>query len=485
MGMIKTIRQNFVILLVGIFLLSLSACSGFTYDTSSSTPQGLPISSDLRDFYQSLGGEEELGPAISAPFNSNGIKCQFTTNVLMCYNAAAVSEADRSFLAPIGEKLNLKPLTANHTGTPEVYEGFADFYHNHFFGLRYVGKPLTGVRYDPESNRLEQYFEKMGFYILLDDPQPTVHLLAYGIYACADQCPHVGLNNGVPQNGIGWNKGVPVLNPGSLARLGDYALFGSPLTNPYIAPDGNLEQVLDKVVVYVPEDNPATVRLRTLAVILNLPYSDPAPQRFGLKDNMVFYPVDGDLGYHVPVIFDQFIATHGGSEISGKPLSDPYLVNVNGQSIARQCFEKYCLDYNNDPDQQVKLVSLGQSYIDKQQRGDQQIFTFSRKSVDFTAVEEKPQISNQESQVIQIVLRTQKGQSPISDVESFVMLGLPDGKKLSYNLPPTDKDGLAQVTIPPLSIAENGIIIPYIVCLNVPSQDQICANESFLVWNTN
>ncbi len=481
--MIKKIRRKLMALLFWGFLLGLSACSGIAFDTPSPTPQGqVPVSSDLRDFYQSLGGEKELGPAISAPFNRGGVLCQFTTNVLMCYNSSAQSEADRSYLAPIGEMLDTQRLMANQTSTPSVYEGFAEFYHKKFFGLRYVGKPLTGVRYNPQNHRLEQYFEKMGFYVLLDDPQPTVHLLAYGIYACGTQCAHVGAS----ENAIGWNKGIEVLNPGSVARIGDYTLFGSPLTNPYIAPDGNLEQVLEKVVVYVPKDNLATVRLRTLAVVLNLPYSDPAPQKFGPKENMVFYAVKDDLGYHVPVLFDHFIASHGGLEISGKPLSEPYLIESDGQTIARQCFDKYCLDFYSDlaPDQQVKLVSLGQAYIEKQKRVDQEIFSFNRKMVDLTAAEVKPQISNQESQVIQIVLLTSKGRMPISDIESFVMLGMPNGEKVSYNLPPTDQNGLARVTIPPLSNAENGVIIPYIVCLNVPAQEQICANESFFVWNT-
>ena len=368
-------------------------------------------------------------------------------------------------------------------GTPQVYEGFSDFYHKKFFGLRFVGKPLTGIRYNPQNHRLEQYFEKMGFYTLVDDPQPTIHLLAYGIYACGEQCAY---GTGAPGGFIGWSKGVEVLNPRSLARLGDYTLFGDPLTSPYIAPDGNLEQVLEKVVVYVPKENPATIRFRTLSVLLNLPYSKPGPQRYGAKENMVFYPVAGDLGYHVPVSFDQFIALHGGKEISGKPLVDPFPVDVNGMSIARQCFENYCLDYypNAAPGQEVKLVSLGQEFIDKQ-GVDQDVFTFSREMVDLVAAEEKPQISNAESQVIQVALRTMKGRLPISDIESFVMLGLPDGEKISYDLPPTDQDGLAKVTIPPLSIAENGVIIPYIVCLNVPAAEQICTNESFLVWNTN
>ena len=483
--MIKAIRQKVMILLVGVFLLGFSACSGFSYAAPSPTPQGLrPISSDLRDFYQSLGGEKELGPAISAPFYRSGILCQFTTNVLMCYNSAAQSEADRFYLAPIGETLIPQESMGNLTSTPTVYEGFSDFYHKKFFGLRYVGKPLTGIRYNPEMHRLEQYFEKMGFYTLPNDPQPTVHLLAYGVYTCRDQCEQVEVRQDTI---IGWNKGTEVLNPQSVARIGDYTLFGNPLTHPYIAADGNLEQVLEKVVVYVPEDNKATVRLRSLAAILNLPYSDPGPQRFGPQENMVFYPVNGDLGYHVPVVFDQFIALHGGLEISGKPLADPFSVDINGQSIARQCFENYCLEYHfdTDPSQQVQLVSLGQAYIDKQHRVDQEVFTFNQKMVELTAAEEKPQISNQESQVIQMILRTRKGHMPIADIESFVMLGMPDGQKITYPLPPTDRDGLAKVTIPPLSIAENGVIIPYIVCLNVPAQEQICTSESFLVWNTN
>ncbi len=479
-----TIRQKVMILLAGVLLFGISACSSFNLNTPSQTPQGwVPVVTDLRDFYQSLGGENELGPAISTPFYRDGILCQYTTNVLMCYNSSAKSEADRIYLAPIGDMLNLQMLPDNQTGSHAVWEGFADFYHKHFFGLRYVGKPLTGIRYNKESHRIEQYFEKMGFYILVDDPQPTVHLLAYGIYTCGVQCAHEGASADAI---IGWDKGVAVLNPGSLARLGDYALYGSPLTRPYTAADGNLEQVLEKVVVYVPKDNPATIRFRSLAVILNLPYSDPTPQRFGLKDNMVFVPVNGDLGYHVPVLFDQFIATHGGREIAGKPLSDPYMVDIDGQSIARQCFENYCVDYypGSAPGQQTKLVSLGQAYIDKQKRVDQEIFTFNRKNVDLTVGEDKPQISNQESQVIQIALRTRKSHMPISDIESFVMLALPDGKKISFNLPLTNIDGMAQVTIPPLSIAENGVIIPYIVCLNVPAQEQICANESFLLWNS-
>ena len=134
-------------------------------------------------------------------------------------------------------------------------------------------------------------------------PNIRVHLLAYGSYVCREECS----TTPCPDTSIiGWNKGIEVINPASLARLGNYTLFGSPLTNPYIAADGSLEQVLEKVVVYVPKDNPTTLRLRPLALALNLPYSEPGPQRYGTKENMVFYVVKGSLGYHVPVVFRPF-----------------------------------------------------------------------------------------------------------------------------------------------------------------------------------
>jgi len=338
------------------------------------------------------------------------------------------------------------------------------------------------VRYNPEKRRLEQYFEKMGFYLLVDDPQHEVHLMAYGIYTCQAECARTGVNDSAI---VSWNKGVEVLNPLSLERMGGYSVFGNPLTNPYMAPDGNLEQVLEKVVVYVPADNPTTLRLRSLAAPLNLMYSDPGPQRFSLKDGMVFYSENGDLGYHIPIVFDQFIATHGGIEISGKPLTDPFPVTVNGGTIARQCFENYCLEYypNAEPGHQLMLASLGPEFLTAQHHENQEVFKFTRQSVHLAVSELKPQITDQEPQEIQIVLQTSKGQAPIADIDSFVLLALPDGNKISYDLPATDQNGIAQVTLPPLAHQPNGAIIPYIVCLNVPGDEQICANESFLIWN--
>ncbi len=469
-----------------LILLMLTACSGVPNFAAVVTPTDqVAVSSEFRDLYQSLGNAAELGVAISAPFNQNGLLCQYTVYVLMCFNPAAHSEADRLFLAPLGQQFHFPTTDPKSAGPLKIFEGFAETYHKKFFGVRFVGQPLTGVRYNAEARRLEQFFEKMGFYMEVDDPQHIVHLLPYGTALCREEC-RASLQKA--QTSIGWTKGIEVLNPASLDRLGGYGLYGDPLTIPYLAADGSLEQVLDKVVVYVPVNNPTTLRLRSLATLLNLPYQDPHRQVYGRSQNVVFYITNGELGYHVPIMFDAFIAQHGGMEISGKPLSDPYPVEAGGQQIARQCFENYCLEYTPSApeNQRVQLVSLGQLFMKTLKRDDLQTFKFSNKTVALTAAEQKPQISSLEAQIIQIQVRTRKDKLPISEVESFVTLGLPDNRKLSFDLPPTNASGLAQVSIPPINNTANGTIVPYIVCLNVPTEDpndHICAYESFLIWN--
>jgi hypothetical protein len=400
---------------------------------------------------------------------------------LLCFNPAARSEADRLYLAPLGLRLNFPAFSPRQSGEMKIFESFSETYHKKFYGERYVGKPLTGVRYNQDQRRLEQYFENMGLYVSDDDPQRKVRPLAYGSYVCRSECAPANTGSAI----IGWDKGIEVLNPASVDRLGGYAMLGNPLTTPYIGSDGNFEQVLERAVIYIPADNPATVRLRPLDVILNMPYNEPGRQRFGQNENMVFYVVKGELGYHVPIMFDQFIASHGGMEISGQPVCEALQVVINSQPVGRQCYQNYCLDYNPtaSSEQHIQLAPLGKQYLSAQKRDAMEVFHFSRNTVELTAAEQKPQISNQEPQIIQMLLRTRPGRQPIADIESFVTLGLPDGTKQSYDLAPTDASGLAQVTIPALTKAPNGTIIPYIICLNVPGNEQICTFESFLIWN--
>jgi hypothetical protein len=37
--------------------------------------------------------------------------------------------------------------------------------------------------------------------------------------------------------------------------------------------------------------------------------------------------------------------------------------------------------------------------------------------------------------------------------------------------------------VPPLKNASNAQIIPFIVCLMLPTEQPLCATDSFLIWN--
>ena len=107
------------------------------------------------------------------------------------------------------------------------------------------------------------------------------------------------------------------------------------------------------------------MQLRKLPGMVGFQHMEPGLKKFDIKDNMIFYTTDGDqgLGFHVPVVFDEFIMHHGGTKVCGAPISDPTL--YDGLSVPRQCFENFCLDYYRDAeaDQKVKIAPLGSQYL--------------------------------------------------------------------------------------------------------------------------
>jgi hypothetical protein len=351
-------RRLFWVLPALMLLITLAACSD-SYDDATSTPQErYSIDTEFRDLYQSLGGEDMLGVAISSQLqNSDGTLCQYTLNVKMCYNPAGRTEVERHYLAPLGTTLKTIIPAQSASSPLQVYEAFTNTY-NKFSAVRPVGAPLTGPVYNSEKRRMEQYFDPLGFYIEIDDPQRTVHLMAYGVAACQQGCSQTQIRD----NFVGPAQNV---DPTSVARLGGYSLFGNPLDVPHLNEEGNYEQVLENVVIYVPTQDPTVIRLRPIAILLNQPKGVPGPERFGLKENMIFVKIQGELGYHIWIPFDQFAKQHGGSALAGRPLNDTVYVTINGQKVPQQCFENYCLYYDAAaPEaQRIKMVALGQQYL--------------------------------------------------------------------------------------------------------------------------
>lgn len=471
--------------LMVLMMIVLSACVSQPVTVTVQQPGTFSVDPLLREFYASLGGEDLLGPAITALFSLDNLQCQYTQNVLMCFDPLAQG-IQRFSLYPLGRTFDLgEPASpVSMTGEEDdypIYEEFTTLYQR-LYGAQYVGRSLTPPRFNPNKNRIEQYFENVGFYRNLDDPQGEVYLLSYGVYACSADCRF-----SPPSSAIVIRNVVEMEQPflPRLVRLGGVKVFGLPLTHPYLAADGFREQVYENVVLYAPPDNPNAVRLRPVARLSGMPVGQPMPRRYSEADGVVFYPLEGENGFHVPLVFDRFIASHGGIEISGIPLSEPYEI---GEHLYRQCFENYCLDYDNRPGvtERVGMAALGREYlrISGLQAPQAASFEMTAETVQMVVSAANPRLTAEETQQFEVLLLRAHDQQPLSSVEATLTLTLPDGRQALYYLPPTDTQGRSLLRIAPLQPAlPNGSVVAYRVCLNIPAEQPICKADSYLIWN--
>jgi hypothetical protein len=200
--------------------MSVSACGEAT---TSKNSEALIVDSRFLEFYENLGGVDNLGISISPKFIQDGVVYQYTAAALMAYDVRL--PADQSyFLAPIGIEMDITemPSDINFPGGHAIHPDFQAVYEQ--LGKIYItGLPLTTGRYNPERGGVEQYFENVGFYHLDTDPPGEVHLLQYGAWLCASSCDY-----SAPQNA------VPVLNYGAeyltSEELG-FAETGTPVQN--------------------------------------------------------------------------------------------------------------------------------------------------------------------------------------------------------------------------------------------------------------
>jgi hypothetical protein len=479
-------RSLFLLSLLTIFGMLLSACSSGNSSVSSQTTY--QISPSFREFYEKLGGENVLGPAISKSFNLDAYECQYTVGALICVNPQ-VTDASRLFLYPLGDSMNVREDPAKspaQSGTLTVdgytvYDEFIALYNQ--IGPQYVGKPLTQAHINYSLQRIEQYFENVGFYRKFNDPAGSVHLLAYGAYHCATDCRYTPLVEASILNVSKAGQDQPLL--AGLSELGDTSILGNPITQPYIASDGMEEQVYENAVVYAPANNLSSARLRPLSILLNIPRSDPGPQKYNSSDGMVFYATNGSNGYHVPLVFDQFIAAHGGKDYSGEPIDEVFQYQDN---VYRQCFENYCLDYitSVNGDKTISLAPLGQDYLQQitgSSGGTAQPVVLSSKNVDLQVNQQSDEVSASDQQKIDILV-TQKGnQQPATNVSATLTMDLPDGTRFTTDFPATGLDGRSSVLIPAQKKIPNGTILVYQVCLNGIAGDAVCVSNSYLIWS--
>jgi len=483
-------RRTFILLVcLSFFSLLLSACGGAQSNANGNAV--VQVAPSFREFYQALGGTEVLGPAISQSFTQSTYQCQYTTSVLMCLNPT-VTDNSRFFLSPLGDQLDLQE-SISETPAPAgsqivdgitIYDEFLPLY-NQFSGEKYTGKPLTQARLNYTQKRIEQYFENVGFYRKFSDPAGTVHLMAYGVSACKSDCHYTASVDAAVSISANPAESQPLL--AGLSRMGDTSVLGNPLTQPYIAADGMEEQVYQNAVVYAPPASLGQAKLRKLPAALNLIQDTPGPQKYDSSQGVVFYPVNGSNGFHVPLDFDKFIASHGGTDYSGNPIDEIFQFSP---TVYRQCFENYCLDYHSDVSgaQKVTMAPMGEQYLqltDQSETNIPQPLTISPATVSLQVEEQYQELAANQAQKFDLTVLRKDNRQPITHLKATLTLTLPDKSQYTATFPETGLDGRSSLVVPAMNgKVSNGQILAYQVCLKDASADPVCVTDSYLIWGT-
>lgn len=504
-----------------------------------------PVDPIFLDFYESLGGEKLFGPAISPLIESGQIKSQFVEAALFTYDPSR-PEGDQYQLASLGVILGISEPPVDQPDSPDfiylnghiIFPEFLPLY-NSLGAERVVGRPLSEARHNPAKERIEQYFENLGFYRYVFDPPGTVRLLAYGAYACDFACQYTPASASIPSlQGF-----LP--QPFSLeaARLG-IGVTGLTLAGPHLAADGKLEVIFENVVMvletekrrpdyefsfhlWLPEIlfgrplNPLNFPHQSwLPLVINFrpqggtvaqqeilrfvivpiviksgppmrPYVTlrPIARMIGVvpdtpvekEDNplMVFYRIRGQKGYHVPLLFDQFLKQYGGIRFSGSPITQPFMLE---EGIYRQCFENLCLDFNVlDPGlPRIRIAPLGVAYqrIYSSQI-EIEVHTNMQNGVELSAREMEAYASREQPMTIQVEIKREG--KPSGGQRPYVILTMVDKTQQLLQFEPTDQNGLTSLQLPIIP-APNATIIPYQVCLDLLGSEPVCIEDHYLIF---
>jgi len=470
----KLFYISLIILLAGL----LSACSGL----ATSSGGYYLVDPRFNDLYGRLQGEEVLGPPISSKKYQTGtnLEKQYFEGVVMVFDP---NNSPRYFLEPVGLDAGFSDLPNNDPENPAVrfLNGFilpADFaqFYDQMGGERWVGLPLTRARLNPDKNRIEQYFENMGFFRFEDDPPGAVHLMPYGLWKCAGECSQYP---GVQNAGISSSAVQEVESPfgEAIARLGTQ-FTGKKLSGAYRADDGNVEQIFQNVVLYQDQTTPLGVSLRPVSTLLGQAKGDY--QTKGDQTEGYFKEIGQGAGYYIPAYFMEYINRYFGFEVSGEPIS---ALEEIREGVSQQCFENYCLLYDAKADsgQQVRIQPQGQKYKDSHYQELQAPAQEPEilREVQLDIWEQLPQITSLENQQIGACIH--EGGQPVVNASAVAQVFTQETGRSIYSLEPTDSGGCSFLTLEPIQ-APNGTAVDYQVCFQGLGSEEYCKKDSFLIW---
>jgi hypothetical protein len=470
-----------------LFLISflIAACSSI--NDSPVALRTLPVSKyqvdpTFREIYILYGGREVFGEPISQILEKENQKYQFTTSALWVFDQNAPANS-RVRLAPLGSLVVEAEKLLPPPDSPDVYfvdghiiyEKFIQLYRE-VGGAAFVGKPLTEVRYNSEHDRYEQFFENLGFFIdRRDGSQP--HLLAYGLWLCDDKC-----RTNTPVNGI-IDRTYQVKPPFSqVVENWGRSFTGEPLTEAYQDQEGRLIQVFSNMVLVANPVDPANPDLVSTLPVLQIIGHIPDPLQVALDNPLLyFYPIQGDRGYNIPLVYVGYLESRGGFTTSGPPLNE--LTRID-DDLWRQCFTSLCLDFEpNAPGTlQIRTAPVGVDYLNLISKPQPTTTPAAgpQNQVTVQIWESFPQVASDQQQEIWVYVM--QNNAPLAGIVPGLILTLPDGSQQQFAFPPTGPDGQTHLLLPPIA-ASNGTLIPYQVCLPTSTNERFCNLDTYLILN--
>ena len=462
-----------------LIILILPACN---LSADVATTGTYPVDSTFTDFYNELGGNSILGPAISPVFTTQGISYQYVFSGLMAYNPDQVTMTRFHFSPVASIEWGINDLAEPTPSDPDIpymnghriWEEVLPFYNR--YGPEIIGLPITGVKANDGNQRYEQYFEGIGFFRDYADPPGKIQLLPYGFWMCGSNCKYPETNAGLPSRSYTRDYSeTEQLFLQEAERLG-YEFTGNPIASPSIATDGNFEMVFKNIVMFIDPLDGSQIKLRPLPSLLGI-HVDPTTREEN-ADWLSFYQQSEGHGYNIPKLFRTYIAEHGGIAYVGDPITEYHLLPDDGYS---QCFTNLCLIYNPKAPQQllVRPHALG---IEYQAKDDNAAVTDSSfvDAIQLNVWEQYPLIPSGQKQVINAT--ASQNDAPMKGIELSLLVKQPDGILKSYQLNPTEDEGTTSIELDPI-FGPNGAIIQYEVCVIDATTPQICFLRNYIIWN--
>lgn len=479
-GRLHRPRRYLVFSLVSTLLLV--ACSTSPAYSPGNPSTVYPVAPLFQDFYNALGGEDVMGPAISPVMRENGVEVQYLRNAKMLFDRQA-PEGRQYRLASLGLNFGVEEPPIPPPDDPSLFYTKGHVIYPEFFPLfaqlwGAPGKPLTEARSNGEE--IIQYFANMGMGRVINDPYGEVYLLPYGLWECARVRCYETVKNAIPLMPLPPSR--PEL-PSQLQAL--KPLTGELLAPPQELPNGKLEYVFSNIVLVFSPNQPEAVQARNTVELMQSYIGIPTATLVPKLENpyLVFRPQFNNLGLLVFEPFDTFIRRHGGYKISGEPLS-PMQVFPNDGIL--QCFTNICLRYHpNLPEGfRVQPTPIGQTYL-----------KYKDTLLPDNATEKAPvkdiQIFNSafnatlaQGDVLVIDAQILSGKRPLMNERLDLLIHqLNQVAEQQLEFPLTDAMGRTRLI---LSLQETNItqVVPYEVCYHSPQGKETCAQNTVMIWIT-